>query len=71
MSWIKVSSLVPPEDEQVLIHDNKSSRIELGRYKRGKWYIENLQTGETLEVAGITHWCWILESQINDDGDDD
>jgi hypothetical protein len=71
MSWIKVSDRMPPENEQILIHDDKNIRIELGRYIKGRWYIENLQTGDSSEIAGVTHWGWTLDSLINDDSDDD
>jgi len=71
MSWVKVADRRPPENEQVLIHDNINSRIEAGRYLKGKWYIENLQSGELSEINGVTHWCWTLDSLINDDSDDD
>ena len=71
MSWIKVCDRRPPENEQVLIHDDKNSRIEVGRYLQGRWYIENLQTGASSEVRGITHWAWILDYLLNDESDDD
>jgi hypothetical protein len=69
MSWIKASDVRPPEDEQILIHDNQNSRIELGRYIKGRWYVENIETGRLSEIAGVTHWSWILDSEINDDED--
>jgi hypothetical protein len=69
--WIKATDTTPPEDEQILIHDNENHRIELGRYIKGKWYVENLPDGKLSEIAGVTHWAWILDSQLNDDSDDD
>jgi hypothetical protein len=71
MSWIKVTDFMPPEDEQILIHDDENSRMEVGRYSNGKWYLENLQTGESSEINGVTHWGWTLDSHINDESDDD
>jgi hypothetical protein len=71
MSWIKSSDRLPPENEQILIHDNKNSRIETGRYLNGKWYIEDLRNGGTSEIPSVTHWGWILDSQLNDESDDD
>lgn len=71
MSWIKVSDFKPPENEQVMIHDNQNGRIEVGRYVRGRWYVEDAPTGRLREVAGVTHWGWILDSYLNDDSDDD
>lgn len=70
MSWIKAFDRTPPENEQVLIHDDKNNRIEIGRYLEGRWYVEDSQTGRLREVAGVTHWAWALDSQINDDDDD-
>ena len=70
MSWIKAFDLKPPENEQVLIHDNRNNRIEVGRYLKGRWYVEDAQSGRLREVAGVTHWAWILDSLINDDDDD-
>ena len=70
MTWIKVTDRMPPEDEQVLIHDNVNSRIEVGRYLGGKWYVENAEGGRLREIAGVTHWGWALDSQINFDPDD-
>jgi hypothetical protein len=69
--WIKVTDRRPPEDEQILIHDDKHNRIEVGRYIGGRWYVENLHTGASSEIQGVTHWGWLLDSQINDDSDDD
>lgn len=71
MPWIRVIDIRPEEDEQILIHDNRNNRIELGRYVRGRWYIENLQTGKLSEIAGVTHWAPVLDSESNDDSDDD
>lgn len=71
MSWIKVADRMPPQDEQIHIHDDKNSRMETGRYVNGQWYIENTQTGELSEISGVTHWGWILDSEMNDDSDDD
>lgn len=71
MAWIKAAKRVPPENEQVLIHDDRNSRIEVGRYAGGRWYVENPQTGKSIEISGVTHWSWILDSYLNDDSDDD
>jgi hypothetical protein len=71
MAWTKASELMPQEDEQILIHDSKRNRMELGRYIKGRWYVENPQTGELSELAGVTHWAVILESESNDDSEDD
>jgi hypothetical protein len=69
--WIKVSDRRPPENERILIHDDKNSRIEVGHYLGGRWYIENLRTGASSEIHGVTHWGWILDSYLNDESDDD
>jgi hypothetical protein len=71
MPWTKVSELMPPENEQILIHDRRHNRMELGRYIKGKWYIENPQTGELSELADVTHWAVLLESETNDESEDD
>lgn len=70
MSWIKVSDKTPPENEQILIYDARNSRIESGKYIDGEWFIEDAQGGQLNKIAGVTHWAWILDSQINWDGDD-
>jgi hypothetical protein len=69
MAWIKTTDRLPPENEQVLVHDNRKNRIELGRYAGGRWYVEDVREGRLSEVAGVTHWAWILDSQTNDDDD--
>ncbi|HEV2706150.1 MAG TPA: hypothetical protein VGV59_09515 [Pyrinomonadaceae bacterium] len=71
MSWIKATDTTPPENEQVLIHDNVNSRMELGRYIKGKWYVEDTRTGQLRETDAVTHWGWLLDSQLHDDSDDD
>lgn len=71
MSWIKVTDRLPPEDEPVLIHDDRLCRMETGRYIKGRWYVENSQSGELREISGVTHWAWILDSYLNDESDDD
>jgi hypothetical protein len=71
MSWIKASDRKPPENEQILIHDNAKSRMEVGRYIKGKWYVEDTRTGQLSEIAAVTHWGWFLDSQINDESEDD
>jgi hypothetical protein len=71
MPWTKSSELMPQENEPILIHDEKNNRMELGRYIKGKWYVENLQTGKLSELAGVTHWAVILESESSDDSEDD
>jgi hypothetical protein len=71
MAWTKATDLMPQENEQILIHDNRNNRMETGRYIGGKWYVENLQTGELSEIACVTHWAVMLESYLNDDSDDD
>ncbi len=71
MAWTKATDLAPPENEPILIHDNRNNKIEFGRYVKGRWYIENSQTGELSEIAGVTHWAVLLESELNDDSEDD
>lgn len=71
MSWIKVTDRLPPEDEPVLIHDNKSSRMETARYIGGRWYIEDTRAESLREVSGVTHWSWVLDSLLHDESDDD
>ena len=71
MAWTKASDLMPQENEQILIHDNENNRMELGRYAGGKWYVENLQTGELSEIAGVTHWAVALDFYLNDESEDD
>ena len=41
MPWIKVADFMPPEGEQVLIHDGKNNRMEVGRYVGGRWFVED------------------------------
>ena len=71
MAWIKATDVKPPENVQILLHDNARSRIEVGRYVAGRWYVEDQRDGRPREVAGVTHWAWMLESQLGDDSDDD
>lgn len=70
MSWIKVADSMPPENELIAIYDNQNSKTEFGRYINGKWYIENTRDGHLTEIAEVTHWGWILESEIDNSDDD-
>lgn len=69
--WIKAAKRMPPENEQIRIHDDRNNRIELGRYIGGRWYVEDLRDGRLSETTGVTHWGWLLESELTDDSDDD
>ena len=80
MSWIKVTDFKPPENEpilihddknKILIHDDKNNRMETGLYLGGRWYVEDVRDGTLREIAGVTHWGRLLDSQLDDDGDDD
>ncbi|HYP53125.1 MAG TPA: hypothetical protein VEQ42_06270 [Pyrinomonadaceae bacterium] len=71
MPWVKVSDVAPPEDEQILIHDNRNNRIMLGRRVGGRWYVEDARDGRLTEIAGPTHWAPVLDSESHDDSDDD
>lgn len=71
MAWVKVSRFLPEENAQILIHDDKSNRIESGRYVGGRWYVEDLRSGRLREVAGVTHWSPISDSELSDEDDDD
>ena len=70
MSWIKAAATRPPENEQILIHDGRNNRVELGRYVKGRWYVEDARDGRLREIAGVTHWAWVLDSLIDDSDDD-
>lgn len=70
MAWIKVAESVPPENEPVLIYDNRTNRIELGRSIDGKWYIEDTRDGQLREIAEVTHWGWPLDSETYDSAED-
>ncbi|HEX8000186.1 MAG TPA: DUF551 domain-containing protein [Pyrinomonadaceae bacterium] len=71
MSWIKTSDRLPPEDQQVLIHDKTDNRIHTGRYIKGRWYIKDSHTGRLRELVHVSHWAWILDSLLTDESDDD
>lgn len=71
MPLISVTTVMPAENVQILIYDNRSNRIEFGRCLNGKWYIENLQSGQLIEICEVTHWGPVLDSELNDDSDDD
>jgi hypothetical protein len=71
MSWIKVADVRPPEDEPILIYVEGNSRMEVGRFVNGEWFIEDERSGELSKIAGVTHWAWILDSQTNWDSGDD
>lgn len=70
MAWTKVADRMPPEDEQILIYVESDGKMELGRYINGAWFIEDAGSGQLSKIAGVTHWAWMLDSEINDDGDD-
>ena len=70
MSWIKVADRMPPENEPILIYDERNSRMEVGRYMNGEWFIEDERSGELNKIACVTHWAWILDSNTYDSGDD-
>ena len=71
MPWVKAAECLPGEGEQVLIFDPVRRRMEAGRYVRGRWYVEDERDGRLTEIANVTHWAPILESESNDDSDDD
>jgi hypothetical protein len=71
MPWIKVSDMTPPENEQILIHDERNNRMEVGRYVDGEWFIEHARSGQLSKTSGVTHWAWMLDSEINRDSGDD
>ena len=70
MPWIRVADFAPPENEQVLVYDERNSKIELGRLIDGQWYIEDTQDGQLREIALVTHWSWILDSEKYDSAED-
>ena len=71
MPFVKASEHTPPEGEPVHVHDAGSGRILTGRYAGGRWYVEDGPDGRLREISGVTHWGWILDSELNDDSDDD
>ncbi|HVF51968.1 MAG TPA: hypothetical protein VNA19_17925 [Pyrinomonadaceae bacterium] len=71
MPLVKASDFMPPENEQVLVYDERNRRLEFGRYVRGRWYLEDSQTGELREIAPVTHWGPVLDSEDYDPADDD
>ncbi len=70
MAWVKASDLKPQDGEQVLIYDEKNLRIEVGRYTGGRWYVEDSRDGGLREIAGVSHWGPLLDSEDYDAGDD-
>jgi len=70
MAWVKTSVMLPAENEQVLVHDDRENRIALGRLVGGRWYVEDAPEGRLREVAGVTHWAPVLDSEAYDPGDD-
>jgi hypothetical protein len=71
MPWVRVADLLPQEDAQVLVHDGRKEKIELGRYVKGRWYVEDPADGRLAEVSGVTHWAPVLDSYLEDESDDD
>jgi hypothetical protein len=71
MPWIKVANTRPQEGEKILIYDNQQQRMEFGQYINGRWYVENLQNGKLREIAGVTHWAPILDSEDYENSDND
>ena len=70
MAWIKVAESVPPENELVLVYDNRNNKIEIGRTIDGKWYVEDKADGQLREIAEVTHWSWVLDSETYDSAED-
>ncbi|HEV2800312.1 MAG TPA: DUF551 domain-containing protein [Pyrinomonadaceae bacterium] len=70
MSWIKVADVTPPDGEPVLIYDERNRKMELGRYLDGQWFVERAPDGQLSRIDGVTHWCWLLDSQLDDSDDD-
>ncbi|HEX5704501.1 MAG TPA: DUF551 domain-containing protein [Pyrinomonadaceae bacterium] len=70
MAWIKVADSVPPENELVLIYDNRNNKMEIGRTIDGKWYVEDTADGQLREIAEVTHWSWVLDSETYDSAED-
>lgn len=71
MPWVKAADTPPREGEQILIHDPRSGRIELGRYVAGLWYVEDARDGRLTPAADVTHWAPLLDSETYDASDDD
>lgn len=70
MPWVKVTDAAPGEGERVLIYDNANDRILPGRYGGGRWYVEDPAGGGASEVAGVTHWAPVLDSEAYDPAED-
>jgi hypothetical protein len=70
MPWVKASDLTPAEGERVLIHDGRSNRMAVGRYVGGRWLVEDPCGGPPAELAGVTHWAPLLDSEEYDPADD-
>jgi hypothetical protein len=70
MAWVKAAEFMPPEDEQILIYDERNSRAEFGRYIGGRWFIENIRNGQLSIIEEVTHWAPMLDSETNDTDDD-
>jgi hypothetical protein len=71
MAWIKVADRMPPENELLHIYDERSNTMEVGRYMNGEWFIEDVRSGGLSKISGVTHWAWILDSEINWESGDD
>ena len=70
MPWFKASDSKPAEGERVLIHDGAGNRMLTGLYVGGRWYVEERRDGRLTELAGVTHWAPILDSEEYDPADD-
>lgn len=71
MTRTKASELSPEENTQILIPDDKSNRIELGRHVAGRWCVEEQPSGRLREAAGVTRRCFVTDSTGDDAGDED
>ena len=55
-SWIAVSDEPPPENEYILVWDNKRGLAMIAKWNRGKWFA----VGNNIRKESGTHWARVV-----------
>jgi len=71
MPWISVTHSLPPDGELVLLWDSRANTLHTGCLNAGIWHAEGSTAADSITLDHITHWSWLLDSQLNWDPAED